>query len=56
MIMSLELIFMHACVLPEHLVQFIGGHAAAIIGDSQTEPAAFLHDIYPDLFGTYPRI
>lgn len=24
---------MHVCVLPEHLVQFAGGHAAAIIGE-----------------------
>lgn len=47
---------MHACVLPEHLVQFIGGHAAAVIGDSQAQPAALLHNIYPDLFGRYARI
>ncbi len=47
---------MHVCVSPEHLVQFVGGHAAAIISESQTVVTDFVNYIYPDLFGGHTRI
>lgn len=42
---------LHMCVVPEHLVQFVGGHAAAIISERQTEVTGYIDYIYPDLFG-----
>lgn len=47
---------MHVCVSPEHLVQFVGGHAAAIISESETVVIGFINYIYPDLFSGYTRI
>ena len=44
------------CVIPEHLVQFVGCHAAAIIGKSYTGVTGFFNYIYPDLFSGYTRI
>lgn len=44
------------CVLPEHLVQLVGCHAAAVISERQTPLTGLLHYIYPDLFGGYARI
>lgn len=47
----LAVVYMHiARISPEHLVQFIGGHAAAIVGESQTKMISFIIYIDPDLF------
>lgn len=42
--------------VPEHLVQFIGRHPAAIISEGETVVTCFLAYINPDLFGRYTRI
>lgn len=44
------------CTSPQHLVQFVGSHAAAIIREREAELTAFLHRIYPDLFRRHARI
>lgn len=44
------------CTSPEHLVQFVGSHAAAIICEREAELTAFLHHVYPDLFRRHARI
>lgn len=43
----------YVCFSPEHLVQFAGGHAAAIVSEGQTELLLLLHHIYPDLPGCH---
>lgn len=43
-------------VSPEHLVQFVGGHAAAIIGERQTEVIRFMNYIYPELFSGHTGV
>lgn len=44
------------CTSPEHLVQFVGSHAAAIICEREAELTSFLHYVYPDLFRRHARI
>lgn len=43
-------------VSPEHLVQFVGGHAAAIIDERQTEVIRFMNYIYPELFSGHTGV
>lgn len=43
-------------VSPEHLVQFVGGHAAAIIDERQTEVIRFMNNIYPELFSGHTGV
>lgn len=47
---------MTICTSPEHLVQFVGSHAAAVISERQTEVTAFLHQINPHLFRIHARV
>lgn len=48
--------FMEMNHLPEHLVEFVGSHAAAVISECEAKLTFFLHYVYPHLLGAHTWI